>query len=50
MERKLQRKNLGDDELVQVMVNHPKLIERPIVTNQKGTVVGRPAEKVLKLL
>lgn len=43
-------KNLGDDELVQAMVNHPKLIERPIVTSQKGAVVGRPAEKVLKLL
>lgn len=43
-------KNLTHQEIVQAMVDHPKLIERPIVINEKGAVVGRPANKVLEIL
>lgn len=43
-------KNLTHQEIVQAMVNHPKLIERPIVINEKGAVIGRPASKVLEIL
>lgn len=41
---------LSDDEWLNVMMEHPILIQRPIVTNGKRTIVGRPPENVLTLL
>jgi len=43
-------KELTDKELIQAMVDHPKLIERPIVILDNEAVVGRPAENIEKLL
>lgn len=43
-------KDLSDDELVRVMAEHPKLIQRPIVVKGNSAVVGRPAEKISELL
>ena len=39
-----------DDALIDVMVAHPILIERPIVATPKGARLCRPAEKVLEIL
>lgn len=39
-----------DDELIELMLAHPILIERPIVVAPKGTVLARPSEKVLDIL
>jgi arsenate reductase len=36
--------------LLQAMVAHPKLIERPIAFSEKGAVIGRPPERVLEIL
>mgnify|MGYP001944641758 CR=1 FL=1 len=43
-------KDLSNKELVQAMVNFPKLIERPIVLNGNKAIIGRPPEKVLEIL
>ena len=43
-------KELSDKEVIQAMVENPKLIERPIVVKQKKAVLGRPPENVLKLI
>ena len=40
----------GDDELIDFMVAHPILINRPIVVTEKGVRLCRPSEIVLEIL
>ena len=49
---KQQYKNqtLSEDEFIEIMVENPILIERPIFTNENKGVVGRPPEKVLEII
>ena len=39
-----------DTELIDLMVTHPDLIQRPIVERAERAVLGRPTEKVKPLL
>ena len=43
-------KDLTESQWVQVLVEHPILIERPIVVKDQKAVLGRPPEKVKQLL
>ena len=43
-------KDLSSKEIVKVMVENPKIIERPIVVKGKNAIIGRPPENVLSLL
>ena len=40
----------GDDVLFDSMVAHPKLMERPILSDGQRAVIGRPPEQMLTLL
>jgi arsenate reductase len=40
-------KNLGQDEIINILVENPILLERPIFVSEKVAVVARPAELIL---
>ena len=41
---------LGRAELIAAMIEHPRLIQRPIVVTGGKAALGRPPENVLKIL
>lgn len=42
--------SVSDDILLEAMLKHPVLVNRPIVCTEKGVALCRPSEKVLDLL
>jgi len=48
--KELNLKDKSEDELLEAMVEHPKLIERPIVINGNKAVVARPETQIEKIL
>lgn len=46
----LAKKELSDDALLDLMVKHPDLIQRPLVVKDEKAVLARPAETVKILL
>ena len=43
-------KKLSDDEIIQAMIDNPKLIERPIIVNGEKAVIAKPAEKINEII
>jgi arsenate reductase len=46
----LARRELGDDEIIDLMVEHPDLIQRPIVEKGARAILARPAERLREIL
>ena len=43
-------KNISEEEWIEGLLKHPKLIQRPIVVNGDRAVIARPAERILEIL
>ena len=41
---------ISKEAVVNVLLEHPKLMQRPIIIRGEHAVIGRPSEKVLALL
>jgi arsenate reductase len=41
---------ISDEEILDAMVQHPELIQRPIIEKGSQAVLGRPVERVLELV
>jgi len=46
----LTRSDVSDDEILDAMVEHPILIERPLVETDKGVRLCRPQDRVREIL
>ena len=49
-ENKLADTSLSRDKLIQAMVEHPRLLQRPIVVSNGQAALGRPPEAVVEIL
>ncbi len=49
-ENNLDNPDLSREQLIQAMIDHPVLIERPIVISGNKAIIARPPEKVLDIL
>ena len=49
-ELNLADENLSRETLIQAMIDHPIMIERPIVIHGNKAVIGRPPEKILDIV
>ncbi len=38
------------DQVLNAIIDHPELLERPIVIGKNGAIIARPPEKILDLL
>ena len=49
-EKKFKNKKFTDAEWIQIIIENPVLLERPIVIDGYKAVIGRPVEKVIELI
>jgi arsenate reductase len=47
---KIGERSLSDDQIVDLMVKHPDLIQRPIVEKGARAILARPAERLKDIL
>ena len=48
--KQLNSKNIGEDKILELMIQHPQLIERPIVVHGNKGVMARPLENLIDFI
>ncbi len=48
--KKFKGKNFKDEEWIQILIENPTLLQRPIVVDEYKAVIARPAESVLEFI
>lgn len=48
--KQLNGKNIGEDEILELMIQYPKLIERPIIVHENKGVLARPLENLIDFI
>ena len=48
--KKFLDKKFTDNEWIQILTEHPELIERPIIIDGYKAIIGRPPEKIIELI
>jgi len=46
----LSKKEISDSKIIDLMIKHPDLIQRPIVVKANRVILARPAEEIEKFL
>lgn len=49
-DNQLKNPDLSEKQLIQAMIDYPKIMQRPIVVNGNKAAIGRPPEAVLEIL
>ena len=49
-ENDLDNPNLTKDEILDLILKHPKLLQRPVFVFNNKAIIGRPPEDVLKII
>lgn len=49
-ELRLEEKDLSEDELINLMIEHPDLMQRPIIEKGDSAIIGRPPESIKDFL
>ena len=47
---KFKNQKLNDDDVIKILVDHPILIERPIVINKNEAIIGRPPSLIKSII
>lgn len=47
---KFKGQKLSDNKLIELMIEYPKLMERPIVVNGNKAVIGRPPTNIIEII
>jgi arsenate reductase len=49
-ENNLDNLNLTQDEILEIIVRHPKLLQRPVLVYNDKAIIGRPPEVILRII
>jgi len=49
-QKKFLGKNFSDEEWLQILIENPVLMERPIIVDGYKAIIGRPASSIIDLL
>ena len=42
--------NLSQDEILELIIKHPKLLQRPVLVYNNQAIIGRPPEDILRII